>query len=130
MVEKYVSGRELTAGIVGEDVLPLIEIRAPRGHYSYEAKYTRGMTEYLVPAPIPEEVTNKCRDLAWQVFRALECKDLGRVDFMMTSDRDLFILELNSIPGFTETSLLPKAAQCMGVSFPALCTRLMEYASL
>jgi D-alanine-D-alanine ligase len=130
LVESFIEGRELTVGVVGDQVLPVLEIRAPQGFYNYKAKYTKGATEYLVPAPIPEERAKACRELAGRVFGALGCEGMGRVDFRMTPAGKLFVLELNNIPGFTETSLLPKAARVAGIEFPELCDRILKMASV
>ena len=129
-MESYVPGRELTVGIVGEQVLPVLEIRAPDGNYDYDAKYTAGATEYLVPAPLSPEVTACCQDLAKRTFDALRCRGLARVDLRLDDQEQAWVLELNTIPGFTETSLLPKAAQAAGIEFPTLCRGIMETASL
>jgi D-alanine-D-alanine ligase len=128
LVEAYIEGAELTVGVVGDAVLPVVEIRAPGGHYDYEAKYLSGTTEYLVPAPISEEQAEACSTWAAAAFQALGCHGLGRVDFRMAPDGELYVLEVNTIPGFTETSLLPKAAQAAGISFSNLCGRIMETA--
>jgi D-alanine-D-alanine ligase len=130
IVEDYIAGAELTVGIVGRMALPVIEIRAPAGFYNYDAKYTKGRTEYYVPAPIPEATAAACRDLALRTFDALDCRHLGRVDFRMDAQGRLFVLELNNIPGFTETSLLPKAAKAAGMDFPELCDRIMNMAEV
>jgi D-alanine-D-alanine ligase len=130
LVEAYIAGRELTVGIVGEQVLPVIEIRAPEGNYNYRAKYTKGMTEYHVPAPIGDEATRACQDMAWRAFAALGCRGMARVDIRMAQDGTLYVLELNTIPGFTETSLLPKAARAAGIEFPELCQRILNLAAL
>lgn len=130
LVESYVPGRELTVGIVGEQVLPVLEIRAPDGNYDYDAKYTAGATEYLVPAPLSPEVTACCQDLAKRTFDALRCRGLARVDLRLDDQEQAWVLELNTIPGFTETSLLPKAAQAAGIEFQTLCRGIMETASL
>lgn len=130
LVEAFIEGPELTVGLVGDTVLPVLEIRAPGGCYDYEAKYLSGQTEYLVPAPIPEPVAEACCRWARASFRALGCRGLARVDFMMDREGRLFVLEVNTIPGFTETSLLPKAAAAAGISFSELCTRIMESASV
>lgn len=130
IVEVYIPGHELTVGIIEEMALPVIEIRAPGGFYDYRAKYTKGVTEYLVPAPLPEKQAHECQEIAVAVFRALGCRDLGRVDFRMDDHGRLYVLELNSIPGFTETSLLPKAASAAGITFPELCHRVMRRASV
>jgi D-alanine-D-alanine ligase len=130
LVEEYIEGRELTVGIVGTEALPLVEIVAPDGNYDYESKYTRGRTQYLVPAPVEESTGRECQALALRVFTALGCRGFARVDFRLTASGRLFVLELNNIPGFTETSLLPKAAACAGLAFPALCDRILSSAAL
>ncbi|HEY8241083.1 MAG TPA: D-alanine--D-alanine ligase, partial [Kiritimatiellia bacterium] len=101
LVEAFIDGRELTVGVVGEQVLPAVEIRAPEGQYNYHAKYTKGVTEYLCPAPIDEETARRAQQIAWDVFAALNCRGMGRVDFRLAGDGSLYVLELNSIPGFT-----------------------------
>jgi len=129
LIETYIPGRELTVGIVGEDVLPVIEIRAPDGNYDYRAKYTKGLTEYLVPAPLPDQATRRCQRFARDAFDAVGCRGMGRVDFRMNESGDLYLLEINTIPGFTETSLLPKAARVAGMEFPDLCERILSMAT-
>ncbi len=130
IVEEFVKGRELTAGIVCGRALPIVEIVAPGNWYDFEAKYkyTKGKTEYLVPAPISEKATKECQRLAMEVFKSLGCEGMGRIDFLMTEDEKLYALELNNIPGFTETSLLPKAAASAGISFSELCDMIMQSA--
>lgn len=127
LVETFIPGRELTVGIVGEEVLPVVEIRAPRGHYDYKAKYTKGLTEYVCPAPLEADITRQCQTLAWRTFTALGARGLGRVDIRLAEDGHPYVLELNTIPGFTETSLLPKAARANGVSFADLCDKIVRY---
>jgi len=129
LVETFIPGKELTVGIFGDKTLPVIEIVAKDGWYDYNAKYSKGVTEYIVPANIDKELASKCADIAVQTFKALGCRDMGRIDFRMTDDGRLFVLELNNIPGFTETSLLPKAALCEGIEFGKLCSLLMEMAA-
>ena len=128
IVEAYVAGHELTVGIVEDRALPVIEIRAPGDWYSYTAKYTKGQTEYLVPAPIGQAETERCQALAQETFRAFGCRGFARVDFRMSPQGRLYVLELNTIPGFTETSLLPKAAAKAGMDFEELCDRIMRTA--
>ena len=130
LVEKYIPGRELTVGILGEDALPVVEICAPKGWYDYKAKYTKGRTQYLVPAPLTAKQAARAQELARRVFCALGCRDLGRVDMRLTPQNELFVLEMNTIPGFTETSLLPKAAAAAGINFVELCNRIMRCASV
>jgi D-alanine-D-alanine ligase len=128
VVEAYIEGRELTVGIVDQEALPAIEIVAPGGWYDYRAKYTKGQTQYLVPAPLDAAVAAACRAIALRTFEALDCRAMGRVDFRLSPAGELTVLELNSIPGFTETSLLPKAAAAAGIGFAALCDRIMRLA--
>jgi len=128
LVEQFIAGRELTVGVVGDEILPVLEIKAPEGYYDYRAKYTTGLTEYLVPAPIPDDRAQACRELAERAFRVLGCHAMARVDFRMNPEGNLFILEVNTIPGFTATSLLPKAAKAYGIEFPELCDRIMKMA--
>jgi len=130
LVEEYIAGRELTVGIVGNEVLPVIEIKAPEGNYDFHAKYTKGVTEYIVPAQLEKEQTGLCQKLAWETYCALQCRGLGRVDLRLSPEGRMYVLELNTIPGFTETSLLPKAAKSAGYSFPGLCERIMEMAMI
>lgn len=129
IAEKYVKGRELTVGIVGTDVLPVVEIVAPAGWYSFDAKYSGGRTRYLVPAPVPASVARRCADAARRTFAALGCRGMGRVDLRLANDGQAYVLELNNVPGFTEFSLLPKAAQAAGMSFAELCDRIMSLAT-
>jgi D-alanine-D-alanine ligase len=130
LVEEYIEGRELTVGLVGDEVLPIVEIRPRSGTYDYESKYTLGATEYLVPAPVDAEVTRRCQDLARRVFQALGCRGMGRVDLRLTHADEPYVLEINTIPGFTETSLLPKAARSAGIEFPRLCETILNLAAL
>lgn len=130
IVETYIPGRELTVGIVGEEALPVIEIVAPDGWYDYNAKYTQGVTSYKVPAVLVAETGRLCRDIAMRTFKALGCRGFARVDLRLSPDGRPYVLELNSIPGFTETSLLPKAAQAASIGFSALCDRIMRLADI
>ena len=130
LVERYIPGRELTVGILGDEVLPVVEIQTQRTWYDFEAKYVTGDTRYLVPAPLEDKTKNILQDLALQTFKALGAEGLGRVDFRLSPQAEPFVLELNSIPGFTQTSLLPKAAKAAGIGFPELCGRIMDTAHL
>lgn len=128
LVEAYIPGTELTVGVVGEQVLPVLEIRAPDGYYDYRAKYTSGVTEYLVPAPISEESARTCQDQASRACAALGVRGMARVDFRMNPAGECYLLEVNTIPGFTATSLLPKAASAAGIPFADLCERILSMA--
>ncbi len=128
IAETFIPGRELTVGIVGETVLPAIEILAPDGWYDFTAKYGKGQSRHLCPAPLTPAIANRAREIALETFRALGCHGLGRVDFRLTDAGQLYVLELNNIPGFTETSLLPEAAHAAGIGFAELCATIMEMA--
>lgn len=129
LVESFIEGRELTVGVVDDLVLPVVEIRPKGGLYDYQHKYTKGMTEYLCPAPLTDEENRLCQQLGWSTFNALGCRGLGRVDIRLTPDGAAFVLEMNTIPGFTETSLLPKAAKAAGIEFPDLCEKILNLAA-
>ncbi len=126
LIEPYIAGQELTVTILGDEALPPIEIRPHGGVYDYLSKYTKGHTEYLCPAPISEEKTRQIRDLALKAHRALGCRHYSRVDFRLRDDGELFCLEVNTIPGMTATSLVPKAAAAVGISFEELVDRLAQ----
>lgn len=128
LLEQYIEGRELTVGIIGQEALPVVEIRPKCKFFDFEAKYTKGMTDYIVPAEIPKDVSERLQLVALRAHEALGCADLSRVDFMLDADLAYYILEVNTIPGFTATSLLPKAAQQQGISFDQLCFKLTKVA--
>jgi len=128
LVERFIPGRELTVGIVTGEALPVVEIVTDAGYYDYEAKYTPGGSRHVVPALLPSDVTRQCQAVALQTFHVLGCRGFGRVDIRMTPEGELFVLEMNNIPGFTATSLLPDAAAAAGIRFPDLCMRIMEVA--
>lgn len=129
LVERYIAGREWTVGVLDGEALPPIEILAPGGWYDYEAKYVAGLTGYCFPEGSADAVpVRRCRELALETFRAVGARGLGRVDFRLDADGTPWVLELNTIPGFTATSLLPKAAARAGIGFSRLCARIMELA--
>ncbi len=130
LVERFVDGRECTVGIVGDIALPILEIVVDDGYYDYAAKYTKGTTHYNVPADLVDSVADNCRETAHEVFRLLGCRGVARVDFLVAVDGRAYVLELNSIPGFTKNSLLPKAAAAAGIEFSELCDRIMRMAAL
>ncbi len=130
LVQPFIPGREFTVGVVDGEVLPVVEIIPKKGWYDYAAKYEANTTRYVVPAELDAEKTAEMQALAMKTFDALGARGFGRVDFRMTPERELFVLELNTIPGFTSHSLLPKAAAAAGIEFPALCDRIMRIASL
>ena len=128
MIERYVRGRELTVGILGDQPLPPVEIRPKKGIYDYESKYTPGMTEYLCPAPLDREIVAQIQAYALRAFRVLKLRGYARVDFILAKEQ-LFCLEANTLPGMTPTSLLPKGAAAVGISFPDLCERIVALAT-
>jgi len=123
LVEELVTGRELTVGILGDQALPIVEIRPHEGFYDYTNKYTKGATEYLVPAPLTDAETEAVQKVALAANRALGLKVYCRVDVLLSREGPT-VLEINTIPGMTETSLLPKAAAAAGIDFPTLCLRI------
>jgi D-alanine-D-alanine ligase len=128
MIERYAKGRELTVGILGDQALPPVEIRPKKGIYDYESKYTPGMTEYLCPAPLDEEVVAQVQAYALRAFKVLKLRGYGRIDFILAKEQ-LFCLEANTLPGMTATSLLPKGAAAVGIDFPELCDRIARIAA-
>jgi len=128
LIDKYIQGRELTVGIVGNKTLPVLEICPKRKFFDYEAKYHKGMTEYIVPAQIPDDVAQSLQSSAMKAHNLLGCAGFSRVDFMLGEDMSPYMLELNTIPGFTATSLLPKAAAAIGLTFEKLCITIIELA--
>ena len=131
MIESYIPGLELTAAVLGDEALPLIEIRARGGVYDYQAKYTKGYSEYLVPAPIDAEICRKVQELARASARALGCtRGAVRVDFRLDMENRPYVIEVNTVPGMTETSLLPQAAEAAGMNFTTLIDRILQGAGL
>lgn len=130
LVQQFIPGREFTVGVVVDEVLPVVEIIPESGWYDYAAKYKADTTRYVVPAELTAKQTAEMQACAQKTFHALAARGFGRVDFRMTPEGNLFVLELNTIPGFTSHSLLPKAAAVAGIDFPELCSRIMETASL
>jgi D-alanine-D-alanine ligase len=130
LVEEFIPGRELTVGVLGDRALPLLEIRPKDGFYDYRNKYEPGRTEYDVPARLPDVDRNRLEELGLRAFRALECRDLGRTDIRLAPDGRCAVLEVNTVPGMTETSLIPKAAAAVGLSFDALVAELCGRAAV
>ena len=124
--EEHIPGRERTVGSVGCQIWPVIEISPQGGWYDFKAKYQSDKTIYQVPAQLSSSVSEELQSMAWEVFKGLDAMDLARVDFRLDPDNRPFVLELNAIPGFTESSLLPKAAAAIGISFSELCCRIVE----
>jgi D-alanine-D-alanine ligase len=130
LVERFVPGIEITVGILGDETpfaLPVIEIIAEGGFYNYTTKYQPGMSTHIIPARIPEDLYKKSQEYAIEVFRAIGCYGMGRVDFIIENN-NLWCLEINTIPGMTETSLLPETAAKHGIDFETLLKNQVEYA--
>jgi len=130
LIEEFIEGAEITAPVLGNrdlQVLPLVEIVPEGGFYDYHAKYTPGATDEIVPARIPEKVYRYAQEIGLACHRALGCRGMSRAD-MMVRGEDVYVLEVNTIPGMTPTSLLPRAAQAAGIDFPELLDRLIGYA--
>ncbi|MFA5146090.1 MAG: D-alanine--D-alanine ligase [Candidatus Omnitrophota bacterium] len=126
VVEEYIDGRELTVGILDDRPLPVIEVVPKNRVYDYSAKYKDPETLYKVPAPVGKSVYGRAQELGEAAHRALGCRCFSRVDMMADRGGELFVLEVNTIPGMTERSLLPKAAMTSGLEFGKLCIRLVE----
>ena len=132
LVEKFVSGRELTIGILGDQALPIIEIIPKGGFYDFNTKYpflnpaVGASAEHVCPAKIDKTLTKRIQELALAAFRALGLVVYGRVDVILSETGEPFVLEVNTIPGMTEASLLPEAAGVAGISYPDLCLRIVE----
>jgi D-alanine-D-alanine ligase len=128
LVEEFIPGRELTVGVLGGKALPAVEILPQEGFYDYRHKYTKGQTRYVCPAELPETVALEAARLAELAFRALGCGGVARVDFRLSPEDQLYCLEVNTIPGMTETSLVPMAAQAAGMEYEDLVEKLLELA--
>lgn len=128
LIEQYIDGRELTVGILEDKPLPVIEIVPPDNVYDFDAKYLDSKTQYVVPAHISDDDRMRAQDLGVKAHKALRCRDFSRVDMRMDKGGNIFVLEVNTIPGLTERSLLPKAAQSAGISFGKLCITLLNLA--
>lgn len=128
IVEQFVRGRELTVGIFDGKPLPVVEIRTKRAFFDYDAKYTPGGAEEIVPAPLEMLTAARAQMLAQRAHECLGCRDFSRVDLMLDERGEFFVLEVNTIPGMTENSLLPKAARAAGLSMKDVCVRLVELA--
>lgn len=131
IIEKFIDGTEVTVAVIGNDdafALPVIKI-VPRGEfYDFDSKYAPGGSQHLCPAPLDEDTTALLQRYAVEAHKALKCSGVSRSDFIIDADGTPWILETNTIPGMTATSLLPDAARAAGIEFPELCTRLISYA--
>jgi D-alanine-D-alanine ligase len=126
IAEKFIEGSELTAGILGDEALPLIRLETPRDFYDYQAKYIADDTRYLIPCGLPAAREREIQQLCLRAFRALGCSGWGRVDLMLDRAGDPWLLEVNTSPGMTDHSLVPMAARAAGLSYEDLCVRILE----
>ena len=129
LVEEFICGREFTVSVLAEKdgvrSLPVIEIAPHSGSYDYHSKYTVGATTYTVPAQIDEKTTRAMQEYSRKIFELFGCKGVARVDYMMDADNNVYALEINTVPGMTATSLVPKAAGAEGLCFPDLCEKIL-----
>jgi D-alanine-D-alanine ligase len=129
LLERYVDGRDLAVSILDDEPLPVVEaVPTGDGFYDFEARYEIGRTEFVCPAALPDGLTEQAQELALRTYRLLGSSAFGRVDLMLGNDGELTVLEANPIPGLTETSLLPQAAEAAGISFDELVGRIVELA--
>lgn len=130
LAETYLDGEEFTVAVINGKALPVIQICPHSGEYDFHSKYTKGATDYLVPAPIPSDLAKEMSDLAILGYQVAECCGVVRFDFRTNKDGVPFLLEANSIPGMTATSLVPKAAAAVGIDFPQLCEIILQDARI
>lgn len=130
LIEEFVSGTEITVGLLDGKALPIVEIVPESGFFDFESKYTKGKTKYYVPARLGEAVSQKCQRISEKIASLLSCTGAPRADFILDKKGEPWFLEINTIPGMTETSLLPQAAKALGIDFPELCGRILKTAKL
>ena len=132
LVEEFIDGPELTAAVWGTletcDALPVIEITTTSGRYDYESKYTKGASCHIIPARISAKAMERVRETAEQTFRVFGCRGVARVDMMLSAEDVPYVIDINTMPGMTETSLVPDAARAAGISFGDFCERLLKMA--
>ena len=132
LVEEFIKGRELTVAVMGDEddaeALPVIEITTTTGRYDYKSKYTKGLSTHIVPADLPDELTAEVQKLAVDTFKLCKCAGVARVDIMLSEDNVPYVIEVNSVPGMTETSLVPDAARAAGIEFSELCEKILAFA--
>lgn len=126
IIEEYIKGKEITVGVLDSTPLPPIEIVPKKAFFDFEAKYIEGLTDYIIPAKISLNAKRQAQQLALLAHKALGCRAFSRIDMMMDEKNKIYVLELNSIPGLTTHSLLPKAANSIGIDFAQLCVKIIE----
>lgn len=130
IIEEYIAGTEVFVGILNGRVLGSVEVRPATRFYDYEAKYKRSDTRYLIPPELPAAVIERSQDLALAAYRALGCTGHARPDLRISTAGEPFVLEVNTLPGMTKTSLLPKIARSVGMDYPTLCEHILETATM
>jgi D-alanine-D-alanine ligase len=131
LIERFVEGTEVTVAVIGNDdvvALPTLEIVPEHEFYDYDSKYVPGMSSHIIPARVSEEARSECQRLAVAAHQTLGCRGMSRADTIVEADGTVWLLEVNTIPGMTSTSLVPDAARAAGIEFPQLCRMLVEFA--
>ena len=126
LIEEYIKGRELTVGIVGNEVLPVLEIVPSNNYYDYECKYTKGKSRYTVPAKIDKKTQQLLSACSLKIHKLVGCGSYSRSDFRLSEDGEIYFLEINTLPGFTDTSLFPKAAMSAGINYNDLINKIIK----
>ncbi len=128
IIEEYIEGRELTVAVIADEVYPIIEIKPEHGLYDYECKYTKGLSDYICPADLDHELTDMIQETSLKIYKLLKCCHYGRVDFRLDRQDRFWFLELNTLPGMMDTSLVPKAAKAVYMSFEQLIDKIIKLA--
>lgn len=128
LIEEFIEGRELTVAVLNGRALPVVEIAPEGGFYDYHHKYTKGMTVYHAPAILDEAITKQIQQKSIDLYKYCDCSGYARIDFRLKDDGSFYCLEINTLPGMTETSLVPKAAKAAGMSFEELCDEILQAA--
>ncbi|MDD3519828.1 MAG: D-alanine--D-alanine ligase [Actinomycetota bacterium] len=132
LIEKYIKGRQLTVSILGGNpvALPIVEVVPKSGFYDFKSKYTTGLTEYIVPAKINKDLSHAVQEISLKTHKSLGCHGISRVDLILGEEGEIFVLEINTMPGMTETSLVPKAAAAAGIDFKKLVEIILNSSTL
>ena len=130
LIEEFIPGRELTVSILGNKPLPIVEIKPSHNLYDYECKYTKGMSKYIIPEELSDSLERSISEDALKIYKTIGCRHYARVDFRLNESGEHYLLEINTLPGMTATSLLPKAAKSAGLEFPELIDTIIRIASM
>ena len=128
LIEEYIDGKEITVSILGDRVLPIVEIKPHSSVYDYESKYTKGESDYVCPAEIDDSLSEEIKDIALKIHKLLGCQVYSRVDFRLDKDNKFWLLEINTLPGMTDTSLFPKAASAVHLNYNELIKNIIRLA--